>query len=347
MSAAAAISVQHVSHRYGSRTAVDDLSPRDRRGRSLRLPRPQRQRQDDAVPRCCRRSSRCRAATIAILATTSRRDATAVRRQIGVVFQAASLDKKLTVAENLRHQGRLYGLSSAELTVAHGGAARRRRPRGPRATTASKRSPAACVAASSSPSACCTARGCCCSTSRARASTPAPASTCGSTSRQLRERDGVTIVLTTHLLDEADRADRIAIMHQGRLAALGEPLALRAEVGGDAITIQTERPDELAAAIARAVRRAGRGRSTAPCGSSSPTATSGSRGWSRRFPATSKPSRSASRRSKTSSSPAPAIASLATTENENHEDTKARRKNADQAIAMHRSCRRAVMVNPE
>ena len=42
---------------------------------------------------------------------------------------------------------------------------------------------------------------------------------------QLRDRDGVTIVLTTHLLDEADRADRIAIMHQGRLAAMGEPLA--------------------------------------------------------------------------------------------------------------------------
>jgi ABC-2 type transport system ATP-binding protein len=56
-------------------------------------------------------------------------------------------------------------------------------------------------------------------------------------------------VLTTHLLDEADRADRIAIMHQGKLAALGEPLALRAEIGGDAITIQTERPEQLALEI--------------------------------------------------------------------------------------------------
>jgi ABC-2 type transport system ATP-binding protein len=66
---------------------------------------------------------------------------------------------------------------------------------------------------------------------------------------QLREELGMTIVLTTHLLDEADRADRIAIMDQGRLAALGAPLALRSEVGGDAITIQTERAGELAAAI--------------------------------------------------------------------------------------------------
>jgi ABC-2 type transport system ATP-binding protein len=68
--------------------------------------------------------------------------------------------------------------------------------------------------------------------------------------RQLRERDGITIVLTTHLLDEADRADRIAIMHEGRLAALDAPDALRAALGGDAITIQTDRPDQLSAAIA-------------------------------------------------------------------------------------------------
>ncbi len=66
---------------------------------------------------------------------------------------------------------------------------------------------------------------------------------------QLRERDGITIVLTTHLLDEADRADRIAILHNGQFAALGEPLALRGEVGGDAITIQAEKSDQLASSI--------------------------------------------------------------------------------------------------
>jgi ABC-2 type transport system ATP-binding protein len=64
--------------------------------------------------------------------------------------------------------------------------------------------------------------------------------------RQVREFEGVTIVLTTHLLEEAERADRIAIMHHGRLAALDTPAALQASVGGDSITIRTERPAELA-----------------------------------------------------------------------------------------------------
>jgi ABC-2 type transport system ATP-binding protein len=54
---------------------------------------------------------------------------------------------------------------------------------------------------------------------------------------QIREEQDVTVVLTTHLLEEAERADRIAIMHRGQLAALDAPSALQATVGGDAITI--------------------------------------------------------------------------------------------------------------
>src|SRR5271163_46411 len=39
------------------------------------------------------------------------REPNKVRQQIGIVFQARSVDIKLTVAENLKHQGNLYGLS--------------------------------------------------------------------------------------------------------------------------------------------------------------------------------------------------------------------------------------------
>ena len=50
--------------------------------------------------------------------------------------------------------------------------------------------------------------------------------------RELREREGTTIVLTTHYMEEADElCDRVAIMHVGMVAAIGTPIALKAQVG--------------------------------------------------------------------------------------------------------------------
>ena len=67
--------------------------------------------------------------------------------------------------------------------------------------------------------------------------------------QEVRREDGVTIVLTTHLLEEAEKADRIAILSEGALVALDTPEALKATVGGDSITIRTGEPDALASAI--------------------------------------------------------------------------------------------------
>ncbi len=50
--------------------------------------------------------------------------------------------------------------------------------------------------------------------------------------RELREREGTTIVLTTHYMEEADElCDRVAIMHMGLVAAIGTPIALKAQIG--------------------------------------------------------------------------------------------------------------------
>jgi ABC-2 type transport system ATP-binding protein len=56
-------------------------------------------------------------------------------------------------------------------------------------------------------------------------------------------------VLTTHFLDEADRADRIAILNNGKIVALDAPESLRASVGGDSITLHTDEPLELSREI--------------------------------------------------------------------------------------------------
>jgi len=72
--------------------------------------------------------------------------------------------------------------------------------------------------------------------------------------RRVATEQGTTIVLTTHHLDEADTADRLAILNEGRLVALGEPDKLRSEVAGDSLTIETNAPDEMAARIRAALR---------------------------------------------------------------------------------------------
>src|SRR5262249_23600464 len=56
--------------------------------------------------------------------------------------------------------------------------------------------------------------------------------------RRLRDEHGTTILLTTHLMDEAETlCGRIAFLHAGRIAALGTPDELKAGVGGPGVTL--------------------------------------------------------------------------------------------------------------
>jgi ABC-2 type transport system ATP-binding protein len=66
---------------------------------------------------------------------------------------------------------------------------------------------------------------------------------------ELRDRDAVTIVLTTHYMEEAERCDRVAILHQGKLASLGAPGELKSHVGGDVVVLQSKNPEALRRSI--------------------------------------------------------------------------------------------------
>jgi ABC-2 type transport system ATP-binding protein len=72
---------------------------------------------------------------------------------------------------------------------------------------------------------------------------------------RLTREDGLTILLTTHYLEEADRlAGRLAIIDRGRVVASGTPEELKAELRGDAVQIELRDPDpegRAAASIAR------------------------------------------------------------------------------------------------
>ena len=55
-------------------------------------------------------------------------------------------------------------------------------------------------------------------------------------------RTGVTVLLTTHYMDEAERCDRIALIARGRLLALGSPVELRQEVAGHMVEVNVRAP---------------------------------------------------------------------------------------------------------
>jgi len=64
--------------------------------------------------------------------------------------------------------------------------------------------------------------------------------------RELRDRDGVTCLMTTHLMADADACDEVGILDEGRLVALDTPGNLKARVGGDVLTVRGTEPARLA-----------------------------------------------------------------------------------------------------
>src|SRR6185437_7818807 len=69
--------------------------------------------------------------------------------------------------------------------------------------------------------------------------------------RELKEREEITIFMTTHYMDEAEWCDRIAIMDHGEIVALDSPDALKAGVGTDRVTIHTDDNDAAITALER------------------------------------------------------------------------------------------------
>ena len=246
MPADSAIVVSDVTHRYGSHTAVDQLSLAINPGEIFVFLGPNGSGKTTLF-RLLSTLIPLQTGDITILGHNLRQATPEVRSKLGVVFQSPSLDKKLTVAENLTHQGRLYGMSTSEL---------RSRSQQMLATLGLEKRSADLVETLSGGMRRRVelAKGMLHQPQLLLLDEPSTGLDPGARAdlwqylQQVREQ-GVTIVLTTHLLEEAHRADRIAIMHQGQLAALDSPAALQASVGGDSITIRTESPEKLAANI--------------------------------------------------------------------------------------------------
>ena len=63
--------------------------------------------------------------------------------------------------------------------------------------------------------------------------------------RMLQDQEAVTVLLTTHLMEEAERCDRLVVLSEGKVVASGSPAALKEKIGGDVIVVQTSSPERL------------------------------------------------------------------------------------------------------
>ncbi len=177
----------------------------------------------------------------------ARQNPLAVRGQIGIVFQSPSLDKKLTVDENIACQGALYGIRGPELTQRRnellalleltdrrgdyceslsGGLKRRvelakgmlHRPR---------------LLLLDEPS---------------TGLDPSARLSLWDAIRKMAD-DGIAVLMTTHLLEEADKSDRVLILADGKKIAEGSPSELRSDMGDGLVTIQTADVDAVEAIL--------------------------------------------------------------------------------------------------
>ena len=67
---------------------------------------------------------------------------------------------------------------------------------------------------------------------------------------ELRQREAITIFLTTHYMDEAENCERIAIMDAGKIVVLDTPANLKASVGTDRVCISTDDDEAAIRALA-------------------------------------------------------------------------------------------------
>ena len=242
-----ALSISHLTHRYGTRVALDDVSLAVPRGEFLALLGPNGGGKSTLF-RICATLLRPTSGQVAVFGNDVAVNPGAVRRDIGVVFQSPALDQRLTVRENLQHHGRLYGLKGTALSTAID-AALARVSLGDRAGELVLKLSGGLKRRAEIAKVLMTRPALLLLDEPTTGLDPGVRRDLWRDLAAIRAADGTTLVVTTHLLDEADGADRVAIIDRGRIVVDGSPAALTRAVGGDVIRLVAQSSDDLAERI--------------------------------------------------------------------------------------------------
>ena len=234
-SAEAVISVQNLVHKYESRTALNGVSFEVRAAELFGLLGPNGSGKTTLF-RILSTLMIPSGGRAVILGCDAAQDAAKLRRQIGVVFQAQSIDPKLTAYENLWHQGHLYGLSGKTLKrrveeiLTRVGLADRAKERVETFSGGMQRRIELAKGLLHHP-------GVLLLDEPTTGLDPGARRDLWQYLQILRDEEHVSVLVTTHLMEEAERCDRLAIMNEGNLVELGTPADLKNEIGGDVILL--------------------------------------------------------------------------------------------------------------
>jgi ABC-2 type transport system ATP-binding protein len=239
------ISVENVVHRYGDRTALNGVSFEVRPAELFGLLGPNGSGKTTLF-RILSTLMVPTAGRATILGCDAVQEPARLRRQIGVVFQAKSVDLKLTAYENLWHQGHLYGLRGAALKkriqeiLSRVGLADRAKELVETFSGGMQRRIELAKGLLHHP-------GVLLLDEPTTGLDPGARRDLWQYLAMLRDEEHVSVLVTTHLMEEAERCDRLAIMNEGTLVALGTPADLKSEIGGDVVLFEAAHDAELLA----------------------------------------------------------------------------------------------------
>ncbi len=244
-----AISVRDIVHRYGDRTALNGVSFEVQPAELFGLLGPNGSGKTTLF-RILSTLMVPIAGRALILGHNAAENPSRLRREIGVVFQAQSIDLKLTAAENLMHQGHLYGLRGSALQnriseiLSRVGLSDRAREKAETFSGGMQRRLELAKGLLHGPRVLLLDEP-------TTGLDPGARRDLWQYLRILRDEEHVTVLVTTHLMEEAERCDRLVILSEGQVVALGTPTELKREIGGDVIVLEAKEPDRLAGKIRR------------------------------------------------------------------------------------------------
>ena len=233
-----AVEVSGLTHRYGERVALQDVGFRVEAGKMFALVGPNGGGKSTLF-KILSTLIKPTQGSARVFGSDVVGDPGAVRRKIGVVFQFPALDKKLTLRENLKHQGHLYGLSGRALDerierlMKWIGLADRAGDKVEVLSGGLKRRLEIAKGLVSQPSLILLDEP-------TTGLDPLARREVWQALRSLQAENGITVLTTTHLLEEAEACDSV-----------GVPDTLRDSLGGDVISLRARDPESLRADIAQ------------------------------------------------------------------------------------------------